>query len=85
MLIFIPFIEQYVNFIVSISPSASGTLTGTDAAASILPRQVANAHSVFNITVGILFLPFVTQFARVVFWLLPDKPIEEEMEIDSIF
>ena len=51
------------------------------AAASVLPRQVANAHTLFNIGVGILFLPLVTYFARLVFWLVPDKPLSEVEEI----
>jgi phosphate:Na+ symporter len=47
----------------------------------VLPRQVANAHTIFNVGIAVLFLPFVTQFARFVFWLVPDKPIEEIEEI----
>jgi phosphate:Na+ symporter len=42
---------------------------------------VANAHTLFNIGIGVLFLPFVTYFARFVFWLVPDKPLPEVDEL----
>jgi phosphate:Na+ symporter len=81
VLIFLPFIEPFAKLVVNISPSAPEGVTGMQAAAAILPRQVANAHTIFNVTCAILFLPFVTYFARLVYRLIPDKPIEEEKEI----
>lgn len=36
-------------------------------------RQLANAHTIFNVTNTLLFLPFAKQFARFIRWLLPDK------------
>ena len=56
-------------------------LTGLEAIAAVLPRQVANAHTIFNIGIAFLFLPFISQFARLVFWLVPDKPLPETDEI----
>ena len=41
------------------------------------PRQIANAHTIFNITVGLVFLPFTTILAHYVYKVLPDKKIEE--------
>jgi phosphate:Na+ symporter len=35
----------------------------------------------FNVGIAVLFLPFIAYFARFVFWLVPDKPIEEIKEI----
>ena len=69
----------YIRF--SSSPSPAEGLTGMQAAASVLPRQVANAHTLFNVGIGILFLPLVTQFSRPVFWLVPDRPLTEVEEI----
>jgi phosphate:Na+ symporter len=53
----------------------------TPCLASVLPRQVANAHTLFNVGIAVLFLPFIAYFARFVFWLVPDKPIEEIEEL----
>ncbi|UCH66740.1 MAG: Na/Pi cotransporter family protein [Ignavibacterium sp.] len=85
VLIFLPFIEPFAKLIVSISPSAPEGVTGMQAAAAVLPRQVANAHTVFNVSCAVIFLPFVTYFARLVYRLIPDKPIEEEKEIQPKF
>ncbi|MGD8661826.1 MAG: Na/Pi cotransporter family protein [Desulfobacterales bacterium] len=81
VLIFLPFIGPFVKFVVSISPSPAEGLSGLQAAASVLPRQVANAHTIFNVTCALVFLPFVTIIARIVYRFVPDKPIEEVEEI----
>jgi phosphate:Na+ symporter len=81
VLIMLPFIEPFAELIISISPSSPASLTGIEATISVLPRQVANAHTLFNVSIAVLFLPFVSQFARIVYWLVPDKPIEEIEEI----
>ena len=81
VMIIVPFIGPFAKLVVYISPSPAEGLSGLDAIASMLPRQVANAHTIFNVGIAFLFLPFVTQFARFVFWLVPDKPIEEIEEI----
>ena len=81
VLIFLPFIGPFSRFVVSISPSPAEGLTGLQAAASVLPRQIANAHTIFNTTCALVFLPFVTFFARIVYRLVPDKPLPEVEEI----
>ena len=81
VLIMLPLIGPFAKFVVFISPSPAEGLTGLQAASAVLPRQVANAHTLFNIGIGVLFLPFVTYFARFVFWLVPDKPLPEIEEI----
>ncbi len=81
VLVLLPFIGPFAKFIVYISPSPSEGLTSLEAAASVLPRQVANAHTLFNVAIAVLFLPLVAQFARFVFWLVPDKPLPEVEEI----
>ena len=77
----LPLIGPFAKFVVTISPSAPEGLNGLQAVAAVLPRQVANAHTLFNVGIGVLFLPFITQFARFVFWLVPDKPLPEVEEI----
>jgi phosphate:Na+ symporter len=81
VLIMLPFIGPFAKLIVAISPSPAEGLTGLQAAAAVLPRQVANAHTLFNVGIAVVFLPFVTQFARLVYWLVPDKPLLEVGEI----
>jgi phosphate:Na+ symporter len=81
VLIFLPFIGPFAKLVMDISPSAPEGLTGLQAAAAVLPRQVANAHTIFNATCALIFLPLVSIFARFVFWLVPDKPLPEIEEI----
>ena len=81
VLIFLPFIGPFAKLVISISPSAPEGLAGLQAAAAVLPRQVENAHTIFNATCAILFLPFVTYFARIVYRLVPDKPLPQVEEI----
>jgi len=81
VLIFLPFIGPFARLVVSISPTPAEGLTGLQAAAAVLPRQVANAHTIFNVTCALVFLPFVSYFARIVYRLVPDKPVEEFEEI----
>jgi len=85
VLVMLPLIGPFSKLIVYISPDPAAGATGIDAIASVLPRQVANAHTLFNIGIAVLFLPFVSQFARLVYRLVPDKPIEEEKEIQPKF
>jgi len=80
VLIILPFIGPFAKFVVSISPGPAEGLKELQAIASVVPRQVANAHTLFNIGVAFLFLPFISQFARLVFWLVPDKPLAEAEE-----
>jgi phosphate:Na+ symporter len=85
VLIMLPLIGPFADFIVYISPNPAEGVTGIDAVASVLPRQVANAHTLFNVGIAVLFLPFISQFARLVYRLVPDKPIDEEKEIQPKF
>ena len=43
-----------------------------------MPRQIANAHTLFNVSNTLIFIWFTGQFARVVEWLVPDRPLGEE-------
>ena len=76
-----PFIGPFAKLVVLISPSPAEGLIGMEAAAAVVPRQVANAHTIFNIGIAFLFLPFVSQFSRIVYRLVPDKPVDEIEEI----
>ncbi len=76
VLLWVAFIPYLAQFVTSFSP-AHADLTGIDKLAAEVPRQIANAHTVFNIANTFIFIGFAGQFARLVEWLVPDKPIEE--------
>ena len=44
----------------------------TELAPGDLVAQIANVHTIFNITTTVLLLPFGTQLARLATWILPD-------------
>jgi len=62
VLLFFPFIANFTGFI---------EITSSD-----LPRQIANAHSIFNIIVTILMLPLTNFLVSIVKKLLPGGEIE---------
>ncbi|MBF0288620.1 MAG: Na/Pi cotransporter family protein [SAR324 cluster bacterium] len=70
VLIILPFIPFLAKLAVNISPEND------------LPRQIANSHTMFNVGLAMIFLPFTTQFARIINWIAPDHKeteIEEEL------
>ena len=80
VLLWVFLIDQLASLSTSISPSASG-LEGTARFAADTPRQIANAHTIFNVINTLLFLPFAPQFARLMERLIPDRPLEEEVQV----
>lgn len=80
VMIWVFIIDQLASLSSSISPTAAG-LTGLEKAAAETPRQIANAHTIFNAINTLLFLPFATQFARLIERFVPDRPVEEEAVI----
>ena len=61
VIIFLMFLNQYENLILSISPIDD------------IPRQVANAHTMFSVINTIIFLPFINQFAHLLTRLIPGE------------
>ena len=65
VLMFLPFISPFSNFV-------QGTST-------ILSRQIANAHSIFNVAVSLILFPFTKQIASIAKKLAPiDRKKEEQ-------
>jgi phosphate:Na+ symporter len=77
VLVWVLFIPQLADFVAAISP-ASPELSGKARMAAEVPRQIANAHTVFNVANTLLFLGFTTTFARVAEKLVPEKPLAEK-------
>ena len=69
VLFFLPFISPYADLIHRTS--------------SDLPRQIANAHTIFNVTVSVILFPFVKQIAWVAEKLVPyeKKPEKEKLTL----
>jgi len=66
VLVFLPFISPFANLI-----------QGTSA---ILARQIANAHSIFNVAVSVILFPFTRQIASIAKSLAPVDPIKEKQK-----
>lgn len=64
VLIFLPFFTPFTRFV---------SLTSSD-----LPRQIANAHTIFNIAVSAILFPFVGIIARVARWVAPEQELAEK-------
>ncbi|WP_195429622.1 Na/Pi cotransporter family protein [Clostridium sp. D46t1_190503_E9] len=65
-LIFLPFINPFIRLVESTDPTN-------------VARQVANAHTIFNITVTVLLLPLSAYLVKIVNMILPgDSEIEKE-------
>ncbi len=73
------FIPQLVDWVRVLSPSAEG-LSGTMRLAEEVPRQIANAHAIFNVTNTLLLLPFTTVIASLVKRMAPIKERENFSE-----
>ena len=69
VLLFVWFIPPLAELVRSISSVSD--LSGMEKLAAETPRQIANAHTIFNIAVGLIFLPFTGILAKQVYRLLP--------------
>ncbi|MCG8550017.1 MAG: Na/Pi cotransporter family protein, partial [Desulfobacterales bacterium] len=73
VLLFSFWIPQFADLIKSLAvQTGSGTA-----------RQLANAHTIFNVSLGLCFLPFIGFFSKIVFWIYPDKPLPKSQEITT--
>ncbi len=67
--IIIWFIPSFVSFIEKLTPGDA--LEAGNTLNSALPRQIANAHTVFNTIIALVFLPFSRPYAWIICKLLP--------------
>jgi len=63
-------IPEFAALIRSISPLYAG-LEGIKRLAAETPRQIANAHTLFNVGNTLLFIGFTPWFAKLVTWMIP--------------
>ncbi len=81
VLLWLPFIWLLVDISVGFSPS-SPELTGHAKAAAEVPRQIANANTLFNLINVILLIGFASWFARFAEWLIKDRGTPEGVIIE---
>jgi phosphate:Na+ symporter len=86
ILVMVWWIPTFAQVVEGISPRADpAILSETEAVAAVLPRQIANAHTLFNVALAILFLPFTGLLARVVdAIILPDRK-RAEMKVQTMY
>ncbi|UCD76731.1 MAG: Na/Pi cotransporter family protein [Phycisphaerales bacterium] len=70
VLLWLPLIDQLASLVEWITPDESG-----------MPRQIANAHTVFNVINALVFVWFAGVFAWIVCRLVPDRPEPEDRVI----
>ena len=75
--IWLPFLDHLATAVTAFSPRATG-LSGLAKLAAETPRQIANAHTLFNLTNALVFLPFTTWLAKLAELLVRDRDLAEE-------
>lgn len=68
VLIWLPFIGLLADFAITLSPTGTG---------GGIPRQIANANTLFNVVNTLLFIGFTPWFARLAVKLYPERQAKE--------
>jgi phosphate:Na+ symporter len=84
VLVWLPLIWLLVEIAVWVSPSSPG-LEGSARAASEVPRQIANANTLFNVINTVVFIGFAASFARMAEWLVRERAPTEGVIIEPEF
>jgi phosphate:Na+ symporter len=79
-LLWVGFIDQLAELAVWVS-SAHPELQGAERLAHEVPRQVANAATIWALANMVIFLPFSAIFARLARRLVPDRPVSDTVLI----
>ncbi|NTW63451.1 MAG: Na/Pi cotransporter family protein [Chlorobiaceae bacterium] len=75
----IPLYADVIRFISFSLPDRSADMLAHD-----VPRQLANAHTVYNVFMALLFLPFLPLFSKLLLRILPDNP-DEIRQVPSVW
>jgi phosphate:Na+ symporter len=84
VLIWLPFIGTLADLAMAVSPVAEG-LEGRAALAAEVPRQIANANTLFNVINTLLFIGFTVWFARLAERLVPEREAAQGLIIEPEF
>jgi len=77
VLLFLFWIPQFADLVKIISPKGAFPQGDINSLAETVPRQIANAHTVFNIVLTCLLLPFTGWFAKMIQKILPPRVTEK--------
>jgi phosphate:Na+ symporter len=73
--LWLPFIPQLASIAQAVSPLAAN-LQGVERLAAEVPRQIANAATIWAVANTVIFLPFAAGFATLATRLVPDRAVE---------
>lgn len=79
VLLFIFWIPWFADLIRIISPTSD--TEGMAQLSAVVPRQIANAHTIFNVGLAVIFIPFTGFFARIIMRFYPDVEDEKDLTI----
>lgn len=74
VILWFAFIPQLADLVRDISPVAAAGMTGAERLAAEVPRQIANAHTVFNVANTLIFIWFAGPIAWLAVRMVPDRP-----------
>ena len=74
--IWLPFIAALAGLAEAVSPVAAH-LQGVERLAEEVPRQIANAATIWATANTVIFLPFAALFAKMAIKIIPDRAVEE--------
>jgi len=74
VLLWVGLIDQLAAMAAWLSPSSQG-LTGAERLAADAPRQIANAHTIFNVANTVVLIWFAGPLGRWLHRVLPDRPV----------
>jgi phosphate:Na+ symporter len=75
--IWLPFIPQLASIAQAVSPVAAD-LQGVERLAAEVPRQIANAATIWATTNTVIFMPFAVWFAKLATRIIPDRAVEQK-------
>jgi phosphate:Na+ symporter len=82
--LWLPFIPQLAAIAQAVSPLAA-ELQGVERLAAEVPRQIANAATIWAVTNTLIFLPFAACFAKLATRIVPDRAVEQKQLIRPRF
>ena len=85
VLVWLPFLTVLADIATAISPAAAAGLEGKAKLAAEVPRQIANANTMFNVINTLVFIGFTTWFARLAEKLVPERAPPEGVIIQPEF
>jgi phosphate:Na+ symporter len=85
MLLLIWWIPGFAEIVAGISPKSSLPVGDPLAMAETIPRQVANAHTLFNVMIAVILIPVTGLVAGMIDKILPEKELPEEVLMKTMY